>query len=96
MDLGGGHGFGVPVDGGDADAFAIGEGGCDERIEGDLGWEGGVGEDGGGGLVGIGSEEVGGEVLAVGIAVGGGDGGEGCFEGGSEGGFGGSWGHGEW
>lgn len=43
------HGLTRPIDGWDRDAFACVEGGGDERVEGELGAEGGVGEDGGGG-----------------------------------------------
>ena len=51
-----GHGFGVPIDAGDAHFFALGDGSGDEGVEGELGAEGCVGEDGGGG--GDGGEKV--------------------------------------
>lgn len=87
------HGFGGPVDGGDTDAFVLSEGVCDEWIEVELSWEGGIGEDGGCGRVEIGLEEMGCELIAQCIATRWRDGFEGRFDDFSEIGFGGAIGH---
>ena len=66
----GGHGLTGPVDARDGDGLALFEGGGDEGVEGELGSEGGVGEDRGGpGDGGVG-EEVRGDGLGGVIAFG--------------------------